>query len=251
MSGRNMIFVGGLLLVTGFVWLFNNLGLTNLDIGSLLRTYWPVIIILWGFDVLGQELLSRKKEQREKVPHTNNIVIGLLLLLIGFLILGRNLKLFQFNLSLFWNIFWPLVVILIGWNLIKGTRKMSGAGGTHWAVMSGLEFKNKGWKLEDANVFALMGGADLDLTVAEIPEREVVLNLTAVMGGITIKAPPDITIVSEGTAVLGGLTFLRESAGGIIAGRRTEYTGDPASQKKLVINGLAVLGGIEVKHYVC
>lgn len=248
MGGKSMIFVGGLVLVIGLIWLLNNLGLTSIGLGSLIVTYWPAIFILWGFDVLGQEFLGRKNQQEKRAPHTNSVVTGLILLAIGLLILGRNLKLFHFSLATFWNVFWPLVVILIGWSLIRGTRRMSGVGGTHWAVMSGLEFKNKGWKLDDSNIFTLMGGAELDLTVAEIPEREVLLNLIAVMGGITILVPQDITVISEGTAILGGLTFLKESAGGIIAGRRTEYIGDPASQKKIVIKALTVMGGIEVKH---
>jgi uncharacterized integral membrane protein len=248
MGGKSMFLVGGLVLLIGVLWLFNNLGLTNISLGNLITTYWPVILVLWGFDVLGQEFLGRRNQQEKRERNFSSIITGLILLVIGLLILGRNLKFFHFDISLFWKILWPLVVILIGWSLIRGTRRMSGAGGTHWAVMSGLAFKNKGWKLDDANVFAFMGGVDMDLTVAEIPEREVVLNLTAIMGGITLHVPPDLTVVSDGTAVLGGLTILREEAGGIIASRKTEYTGDPASRKKLIINALTVMGGVEVKH---
>lgn len=248
MGGKSMFLVGGLVLLIGVLWLFNNLGLMNISLGSLITTYWPVIFILWGFDVLGQEFFGGKNQQEKRERHFSSIVTGLILLVIGLLILGQNLKLFHLNLSLFWKICWPLVVILIGWSLIRGTRRMSGAGGTHWAVMSGLDFKTEGWKLDDANVFAFMGGVNMDLTVAEIPEREVALNLIAIMGGITIRVPSDLTVISEGTVILGGLTFLREETGGIIASRKTEYTGDPASQKKLVINALTVMGGVEVKH---
>lgn len=248
MSGKSMIFVGGLLLFIGFIWLINNLGLTSINLDNMIGTYWPVIFILWGLDVLGQELLGRKNQQVKRVPRTNSVVTGFILLIIGTLILGRNLKLFHFNLAILWDVFWPLVVILIGWSLFRGTRRMSGLGSSHWAVMSGLEFKKKGWKLDDSNIFTLMGGVELDLTVAEIPAREVLLNLVAIMGGITVKVPRDINVVGESTAVLGGLTILQEEAGGIIAGRKTEYIGAPASQKKLVIKALAVMGSIEVKH---
>jgi len=248
MNGKSMIFVGGLVLLIGFLWLFNNLGLTDVNLGRLIATYWPVILLLWGFGALGEGLFGSKDEQGKRTANSGGIISGLILLAIGVIFLGRNLNLFHFNLSLFWKIFWPLVVILIGWSLIRGTRKMTSTKGTHWAVMSGLEFKNKGWKLDDSNVFAFMGGADLDLTTAEIPEREVVLNLVTVMGGIDIRVPRELTVVSEGTAVLGGVDFLQESAGGIISGRKAEYNGDPSSRKKLVIRALAVLGGIEVKH---
>lgn len=248
MKGKSMIFIGGLIVAIGFILLLNNLGLTSIGLGSLITTYWPVVLILLGFDLLGSEFFGRKDQQEKREPHASTVVTSLIVLVIGLLILGRNLKFIDFDLSLLWNILWPLVLILIGWSLIRGTKRMSGTKGTHWAIMSGLDFKSKGWKLDDANVFAFMGGVDMDLTVAETPEREVVLNLTAIMGGITLYVPRDINIVFEGTAVLGGITFLREEAGGIIAGRKTEYTGDPASQKKLVINALTALGGIEVKN---
>ncbi|HHV62612.1 MAG TPA: cell wall-active antibiotics response protein [Firmicutes bacterium] len=32
-----------------------------------------------------------------------------------------------------------------------------------------------------------MGGLDLDLTMADIPEKETVLDLTAIMGGVEVK----------------------------------------------------------------
>ncbi|HAF17429.1 MAG: LiaF domain-containing protein [Thermacetogeniaceae bacterium] len=248
MGGRSMIFVGGLIIVIGVIFLLNNLGLTSIGLGSLITKYWPVALILWGFDLLGSEFVGRRNQQEKREPQASTVITGLILLVIGLLILGRNLELIDFDLSFLWKIFWPLVIILIGWSLIRGTKRMSGTKGTHWAVMSGLEFKSKGWKLDDANVIAFMGGADMDLTAAEIPEREVVLNLTAILGGITLYVPRDINIVYEGTAVLGGITFLREEGGGIIAGRKTEYTGDPASRKKLIIKALTALGGIEVKN---
>ncbi len=248
MRGKSMIFVGGLIVVIGFIFLLNNLGLTSIELGDLVVTYWPIILILWGFDVMGQEFVNKDSRNGEKTIYASSIITGLTLLAIGLLILGRNLELFDFDLSILWNVFWPLVVIFIGWILIRGAKNMSGSGGTHWAVMSGLEFKNKGWKLDDSNVYAVMGGVDMDITVAEFPERQVDLNLMVIMGGIDIRVPRDGTVISEGTAVLGGVTFLQEEAGGIIANKQTTYIGDPESQKKLVIKALAVLGGIEVKH---
>ena len=44
----------------------------------------------------------------------------------------------------------------------------------------------------------------MDLTAAEIPDGETLLDLTAIMGGIDVKIPPDLAVVYEGTAILGG-----------------------------------------------
>ena len=49
---------------------------------------------------------------------------------------------------------------------------------------------------ESGSFFAFMGGVDMDIPVADVPERVVSLDLTAVMGGIEIRVPRDFTIVS-------------------------------------------------------
>jgi hypothetical protein len=50
----------------------------------------------------------------------------------------------------------------------------------------------------------------------------------------------------QGTAILGGLDFFRQSDGGIVAHNHIKREGD--GQSTLVINALAVLGGIEIKE---
>jgi lia operon protein LiaF len=105
MGGKSMFLVGGLVLLIGVLWLFNNLGLTNISLGNLITTYWPVILVLWGFDVLGQEFLGRRNQQEKRERNFSSIITGLILLVIGLLILGRNLKFFHFDISLFWKIF--------------------------------------------------------------------------------------------------------------------------------------------------
>lgn len=107
---------------------------------------------------------------------------------------------YELDLSVFWKVFWPAVLILTGWGLL---RKTTSSGGFHWAVMSGIELKNEGWKVADGNFVAFMGGVELDLTVADFPEREVVLGLVAVMGGIDVRVPDDLAVECAGTAVLG------------------------------------------------
>lgn len=260
------LFLGILIIALGIVWLLNNLGVTRLEIGELFSTYWPLIFVAWGIDVLvrgwsGERLAG------------SNVVNGIILVGIGALILGRNLGYYQINFSLFWKILWPVVLILVGWSLLRGAV---GYGRTHWAVMSGLELKNHRWRLEDASYIAFMGGVDLDLSVADIPNQETTLNLTAVMGGIDVKVPADLEVECQGSAILGGVTFFHEEAGGIIANRSTvhvpvqvvpagesirvepaaggEATGEAgpaagnAGKKRVRIYCRTLMGGIEIKE---
>ncbi len=86
-------------------------------------------------------------------------------------------------------------------------------------------------------VVAIMGGAEIDLSKADISGR-VRLEATNVMGGTELIIPPDWDIQSNIVAIFGGVEdkrdprFLRIEPG-----------------KVLVLEGVSLLGGIEIKSY--
>ncbi|MEW6182578.1 MAG: cell wall-active antibiotics response protein LiaF [Bacillota bacterium] len=235
---RRPMLAGVLIIALGTVWLLKNLGLLTMNVGDLFRVYWPVLLIAWGVDVLipGPDSGGGR-------PGAGRLLNGLVLLVLGVVILGSNLGHYELNLGLVWKVFWPVLIILLGWSILRGGV----AGGTHLAVMSGLELKNQDWKLEDGNYLALMGGAKIDLSVAEIPPRETVIGITAIMGGVEVWVPRELNVECEGTAILGGLKFFREEGGGIIASRRLTRPGSADSQARVKIYCRAVMGGIEIK----
>jgi lia operon protein LiaF len=61
---RNL-FWGILFILLGLLFLMDNMGMV--DFSELIRTYWPVIFILWGIDVL-----LRKKPNIAFIPEVNN-----------------------------------------------------------------------------------------------------------------------------------------------------------------------------------
>jgi len=128
-------FLWGIIIVLiGLVLLLNNLGMTNLDIGEIFVIYWPVIFIIWGL-----ETIIEKKHR-----NNTNLIFGGLLLILGAGIIGRNLGYFSFDFSILWGILWPLLLILVGINILKsGAFSKKGS----IAIMSGFEKKRNGWKL--------------------------------------------------------------------------------------------------------
>ena len=200
--------------------------------GMSAETFWD--------GVEGNRAFKRRVSER-----AGGLGIGLVLAL-GIVILLRNIGLYELDFSVFWKLLWPLLIILIGWSLL---RSASTAGGTHWAVMSGIESKNPGWELRSSGYVAIMGGIEMDLRVANIPEGRTVLDLTAVMGGIDLRVPGDLDVECEGTAILGGVRFFQEGCGGVIASRRFQRRVAPgqASAKKLLVRCRALMGGIEIK----
>lgn len=232
---RTSFIWGVLIVLIGLALLLNNIGITDFNIGELFSTYWPVVFIILGLDIL-LEKNSRKS--------AFNMILGTFFFLLGFTIIGRNLDLFEFNFSIVWNLLWPLILILVGINILR-----SGAF-THkgnLAILSGLEKKQSGWKLESQNYLAVMGGIELDLKTADIPEGETHLEFTAVMGGINIKIPEDINIICNNTSILGGIEFFQEDSGGIFISKSFERKADTETSKTITINSNCIMGGIELK----
>lgn len=232
---RTSFIWGALIIIIGVLLLFNNLGLGNYDIGYLISTFWPVVFIIWGLETI-IEHNNRKNKY--------NLVIGLILLLLGVAIIARNLGYYSFDFSILWKLVWPLLLIFIGYNLVR-SEAFSRNGS--WVVMSGIEQKQEGWKLENKTYNVLMGGIDLDLTTADIPEGETTLDISAIMGGIDIKASRDLPIILNNTAILGGVKLFEDESGGILVNRQFVNKGNEDSSKKLIINSRCIMGGINIK----
>jgi hypothetical protein len=105
------------------------------------------------------------------------------------------------------------------------------------AIFGGVSRKGT-WHPEPVTrVLAVFGGVELDFRDAVLPGREIVLDATAVLGGVEITVPPEMRVIDNGTAILGG----RE-----ITGNSDEALSPDAPV--LRIEGICVLGGVEVKH---
>lgn len=72
------------------------------------------------------------------------------------------------------------------------------------AIFSGAE-RNGRWLVEaQTNVVSVCGGVDLDLRQAVLSQREVTINIVAIMGGVALVVPPGVRVVNSVAAVFGG-----------------------------------------------
>jgi hypothetical protein len=215
----------------------------------IFATYWPVIPLILGLNWL---ILSFRPagsgEGRRVFFSWGQLISAVIALAVGVIYLGRNLGYFEVQMVSFWRIFGAFVLILIGLSLLKGFSR-AGQGRGRVAFMGGIGAGGSTpWKLESGSYLAFMGGIDLDLTTAEIPPGETVLDLTAFMGGIDVKIPPDLAVIYQGSSVLGGVTFRGHEDAGIVAGRTIEHNVTASTERLVRIQARAIMGGIEIKE---
>ena len=112
------------------------------------------------------------------------------------------------------------------------------SGRRRWliAVMSGHEERGVWRPGRRASAVAVMGGVEMDLRHAQVDQGELTVDAVAVMGGIEIIVPRGVEVELRGFAFMGG----RENT--------TEPVTDPSGARRLIVNGWALMGGVEIRH---
>ncbi|WP_424766342.1 cell wall-active antibiotics response protein LiaF [Paenibacillus sp. sgz302251] len=104
----NRLFTGLIIIAVGVVFLLRQMGHVTIDIGDIISTYWPVILIIVGI----KGLLTGRSHG------SGSGWWGAIVLLIGFVFLGRNLGWFAWSLGDIISYIWPVIIIIVGINLI-------------------------------------------------------------------------------------------------------------------------------------
>lgn len=223
------LLIGALIMIMGFLFLFDNLGV--IDARYIIRL-WPTLFILFGILKIVQ---SR---------HVTSLFVGGVFIFIGTMMVLNRLGVMHFS----WHQWWPVFLILVGVSfLLKAWTRHQGAylGGVRdrnsseskvniVTVVGGNHIKNVSQDFQGGEVTAVMGGVEMDLRQAKMT-GEAVLNVFAFWGGIDIKVPADWNVVLNGVPILGGID---------------DKTVQPANaqEKRLIIKGYAIMGGVEIKN---
>lgn len=220
--------IGIAIILIGLALLSNNLGFYEFNISDIIKIIISIALIVWGI-----ELILKKND-------LGGTIFGIIILLFGLNMFFKRMGWQSLDMSFIWSLFWPIVLIFIGLKMVfrfKGSEKI--------AFWSGIEIGSSRWSLENKSYTAFMGGIDIDLTSAEIPDGDTEINMTAVMGGIDVIVPDNVNVVCKGSFVFGGIEFIDKSSGGIISTVHEERQVN--SNKTIIFNCDVVFGGIEVK----
>jgi hypothetical protein len=110
-----------------------------------------------------------------------------------------------------------------------------GAGPAKWHVspIGGLTVRGP-WRMDRHVVVAsIIGGADLDLSQAELAAPEVTLTQVSILGGVRITVPPGVRVDRSGFNLIGGTR---------IGGGPEPGPGAPT----IHIRAFSLLGGVEI-----
>ena len=225
-SAPRLVLGLGIILI-GILFLLGNLDI--IDPHEYLRL-WPVLLIIIGISYL---LQSQDGSGR---------VWGIILTFIGTALLLDRIYFINFNL---WD-YWPLILVFIGimmiWKASSHYRAISSSAFESSdvnsyikasAIMGGFKRTNNSQDFKGGELTAIMGGFEIDLRDASIKE-EAVIDITAIMGGVSMRVPEDWLVVIDISPFLGGYDD------------KTRHPKE--STKRLLIKGTTVMGGIEIKN---
>jgi predicted membrane protein len=106
------------------------------------------------------------------------------------------------------------------------------------SIFSGIKRNIVTKNFQGGKISCVFGGADIDLSQAEIT-GDVVIKFEVVFGGAKLIVPPHWTVQNEVDGVFHGVDDKR----------RYNASTDASSQKRLILKGSAVFGGIEIRSY--
>ncbi len=214
--------LGLIIIFLGILFTLDNLNLVSA--GVYLR-YWPALLLAYG---------AYRLMEPGDPPH---FIPGILFTVVGGVLLLNTL---QFHLE--FHRFWPLLLVLLGMTIIShafrrrhGISADSSSVVSAFAFLSGVQRTCRSQSFRGGEFTAIMGGCEIDLRQAAMEADETVINTFSFWGGIEIRVPDHWTVSAEILPLMGGCDDHTETHG-------------EGPHKHLVIKGLAIMGGVEVRN---
>lgn len=215
---------GVVLIVVGVIFGLNALEITNINV--FFDGWWCLFIIVPCF-------ISLFKDE-DKSGDIIGLVIGVALFLAcqDFISFGLIFKLAM-----------PFIIVMFGINLlVKGVIsndkvkkvKLENKRDVEevYATFAGEKLNCANEKYKGGNLNAIFGGIELDLRDAIINE-DIVVDVTAVFGGINILVPGDVNVKVVSTSIFGGTSNKSKNS--------------KNSKATIYVNATCIFGVVEIK----
>lgn len=201
---------------------------------------WNHYIFTWQSLLIVIGLISLAKNESRAT--------GVVLISIGAFFLAAKIFGLPYQIRYF---FWPIVFVAIGLIMIfqKGGSHGSRFGMSKGvidmdyiddvAIFGGSEQKITSKNFKGGKISNIFGGSTFDMMDSELAPGRNVLDMFCLFGGSKIIIPADWKVKIEVTAIFGGYSDKR----------RTVTKSENSDDKELVIKGVVIFGGGEIKGY--
>lgn len=223
---RPRAIIGLIIIAAGLLIMLENLG-----IGIITRVIdnWPLALI-----IIGVAMLYGPNKGKSRIGPI--ILIGL-----GSLFMLAKYNVFQFE----WHRFIiPVVLIIVGLYFLRPRLFKPQEGITHdneigvFSILGGGEFNSRSSSLVGGHITCILGGANIDISDADMQGDKMEIEVLSLLGGADIKVPAHWQVNIKAIPLLGGVS------------NRTTCLAEQMQlpRKTLVLNGYAIMGGIDVKN---
>jgi predicted membrane protein len=223
---------GVLLIIVGIIALGNVFDIIPYDVKR--------IVISWQMFLIAIGVIS--------LINNRSVVPGVFLIAIGGISLVNHFYVFPE----YWrHAFWPAVLLLFGIYLIaapprylRQLRRPEQDGDNRdfideVAVFSGGDRIVTSQNFKGGRILSIFGGSKINLMNAKLAEGQQILDTLSIFGGSNVIVPAGWTVKVEVVAIFGGFSDKRERMPNLVYDQNT----------MLVIKGMAIFGGGEVKSY--
>ena len=218
--------IGLIIIAVALLILLDNLGISIFDkvLGN-----WSLALV-----VIGAAMLYGPNKGKSRIGPI--ILIGL-----GSLFLLAKYDVFQLQ----WHKFIvPVLLLIIGLYFLRPRlfKPQSNAGHDNsievFSILGGGEFNSRSPRLASGHITCILGGANIDISEADMEADSMEIEVLSLMGGTDIKVPAHWQVNIKAVPLLGGVS------------NRTTCLAEQLQlpRKILVIKGYAVMGGIDVKN---
>jgi len=230
--------------VAAYIVLSNTGILDSFGIGSVVSWAFRTVFSLLpsAILVMGVLWLSRAKEGEKPMVAWFVTAFGAVLLVSQFDLFGLS----------FGNMVTPMILVAVAFMIMNPRDLLPRSLNTQnedldednttiklVAFMGGGELEYSSQHLKGGEIVAIMGGYQIDFRHADMEGDVMELNLFCIMGGVEIKIPSNWEVEKRGAiCIMGGFS------------NKTRCLAEELElpRKKLIIKGLALMGGGEVKN---
>ncbi|MFN7251802.1 MAG: cell wall-active antibiotics response protein LiaF [Anaerobacillus sp.] len=264
--------IGLLILTLGLLFLLSNLGVVELNIGTFISTFWPLIIIYLGLRQVFRGVIYFGRKLRDGQWRFNKVFWGMFILAIGIVLQGNKLDYFSISSGQFWSWTWPVFIIYFGLSIIfnRGSdlivvdlsnkydgedrkeflanKKRSSFSSVNKTLIGDIHLGKTPWQIEDLETWVGIGDISVDLSTAMLKDGENRIEFSGVIGDVKILVPDSLPVKINAEVKLGDVKIFENKQSGTSRFVSYESENFSVADKKVSIFIKLSIGDVKVKR---